>query len=102
MIDQNEHWISGGGQPAISACGAASVVNGNDHIMRITTGTVTECIVNFAQTWLGNIPPVCQVDEEGILATVTLRASTSQTQLKIGLSASLAAATLGVQCEGFQ
>lgn len=104
MIDQNEHHITGGGQPTISSCGSSSGVNGNDNVMRITTGSggVTECIINFAKTWLGNIPPVCNVDEEGTTATVTTRASSTVTQLKIGLSASLTSASLGVQCVGFQ
>lgn len=105
MVDQNEHIIYGGGQPTISSCGGAgSGINGNDNTMRITTasGGVTECIINFANTWLGGIPPVCNVDEEGTTATVTTRASTTVTQLKIGLSVSLTSATLGVQCTGFQ
>ncbi len=102
MIDNNYHVVTGGPQPTFSACGTAPTITGNDNVMRINTGTagLTECIVNFAKTW--NLAPVCSVDEEGTTATVTLIASSSVTQLRIGLSASLTGASLGVKCMGLQ
>lgn len=103
MIDSVYHIMTGGPQPTIASCGTAPSVNGNDNVMRINTGTagLTECIINFAKTWTP-FAPVCTVDEEGALASVTLIASSSVTQLRIGLSASLTTALIGVQCMGFQ
>lgn len=102
MVDSNYHLLTGGPQPTFAACGSAPTITGNDNVMVINTGTagLTECVVNFAKTW--NLPPVCTPEEEGSTATVTLIASSSVTQLRVGLSASLTGATIGVQCMGLQ
>lgn len=102
MIDNNYHIVTGGPQPTFSSCGTTPSITGNDNVMIINTGSVglTECIVNFAKTW--NLAPVCTPEEQGTTASVTLIASSSATQLRLGLSASLTGATIGVQCMGIQ
>ncbi len=103
MIDQNEHIIQGGGLPTLAACGTGATVIGNDNTMVITTGStgITECTITFARSWAPYPAPVCSFDEQGSLASVTLVGSTSQTTLRLGLSASLTSARIGVMCESY-
>lgn len=101
-IDSVGHYQSSGPKPTVSSCGSSPSVVGNDNAMVLTTGStgITECTVTFANTWSPNTP-ICSFDDQSN-SSITITGSTTATTLKIGLSASLTSANIGVLCEGYQ
>jgi hypothetical protein len=94
------HHIYGGTLPTISACGTGTTNKGNDNRGRVIvgTGTVTSCVLTFANAW--DKAPVCSVTKE-TGALVTMAANSTKTAVTFKSSASLAGDTFNYACDGF-
>ena len=100
-VNLKAHQSFTGATPALSSCGTAPTISGNDTLGVITigTGTVTACTVTFATAWLA--APVCTtVTSTAILGEAITTLNT--TTLTLGFSGSLAGGTVYYQCFGKQ